>query len=159
MARKAKPLDQLSPAYRARIERAMQRGLSRSQARGHPKKGELKASEIKQRQRAPTPPAPKRSRGGRGAAPFVPAVYHRKDRVGKAAEIDVSKIMSESQQQTYNKLVKAGKPKAAKVYALSEVYGVPQLAGGLQWDDEFPYDDYEDWEDIPDYDDDYAAED
>ena len=43
MARR-KPLHELSPAYRRRVERGMARGLSRSQARGHPKTGELPAS-------------------------------------------------------------------------------------------------------------------
>src|SRR5215218_5983900 len=39
-----KPLHELSPAYRRRVERGMERGLSRSQARGHPKVGETPAS-------------------------------------------------------------------------------------------------------------------
>lgn len=43
MARR-KPLHELSPAYRRRIERGMARGLSRSQARGHPKTGESPTS-------------------------------------------------------------------------------------------------------------------
>ena len=43
MARR-KALHELSPAYRRRIERGMARGLSRSQARGHPKAGETPAS-------------------------------------------------------------------------------------------------------------------
>src|SRR5215208_2791429 len=43
MARR-KALHELSPAYRRRIERGMARGLSRSQARGHPKAGEAPAS-------------------------------------------------------------------------------------------------------------------
>src|SRR3954452_6772594 len=42
----AKPLDELSPAYRKRIERGMARGLSRSQARGHAKAGESPVSGI-----------------------------------------------------------------------------------------------------------------
>lgn len=43
MARR-KPWDELSPAYRRRIEWGLSRGLSRSQARGHPKTGEPPAS-------------------------------------------------------------------------------------------------------------------
>jgi hypothetical protein len=140
--------------YRWRIERGIQRGFSRDQARGHPGKNKLSIKQIQERQQAPVPPIPKRETG----TATIRAVYYRRDRVGKAAEIDVSKIMTKSQQQKYNKLIKAGKRKAAKVYALSEVYGVPQLAGGLEWIENFPYDDY-DWYDIPDYDDTYTAED
>ncbi len=40
MARRLKPLHALSPAYRRRIERGLARGASRSQARGHPGRGE-----------------------------------------------------------------------------------------------------------------------
>ncbi len=43
MARR-KLLSELSPAYRRRVEKGMARGLSRSQARGHPKVGEVPAS-------------------------------------------------------------------------------------------------------------------
>ncbi len=43
MARR-KPLHELSPAYRRRIERGMARGLTRSQARGHARAGEASAS-------------------------------------------------------------------------------------------------------------------
>ncbi len=43
MARE-KPLDELSPDYRKRIERGMGRGLSRSQSRGHRKAGERAVS-------------------------------------------------------------------------------------------------------------------
>ena len=39
-----KPLHELSSSYRRRIERGMARGLSRSQARGHPRVGEASAS-------------------------------------------------------------------------------------------------------------------
>lgn len=44
-----KPLDQLSPAYRRRIERGLAAGLSRSQARGHPRtdRGERSVSDIR----------------------------------------------------------------------------------------------------------------
>ena len=41
-----KPLDQLSPAYRQRIERNLAKGLTRSQARGHTKKSELAPKDI-----------------------------------------------------------------------------------------------------------------
>lgn len=46
MARR-KPLSELSPQYRRRIERAEARGLARSQARGHAKAGESPASGIR----------------------------------------------------------------------------------------------------------------
>jgi hypothetical protein len=44
-----KPLSQLSPAHRRRRERGIARGLSPSQAGGHPKKGELSVSELKRK--------------------------------------------------------------------------------------------------------------
>lgn len=40
---KQKPLNQLSPTYRKRIESALARGLTRNQARGHAKSTELPA--------------------------------------------------------------------------------------------------------------------
>jgi hypothetical protein len=48
MPRKPKPLEELSPAYRRRIERGLARGFSRSQARGHARvsKGELPISAV-----------------------------------------------------------------------------------------------------------------
>jgi hypothetical protein len=44
MARQPKPVDELSPAYRRRIERGMGRGMTRSEARGHPRVGESRAT-------------------------------------------------------------------------------------------------------------------
>lgn len=48
MARRPKPLEELSPAYRRRIERGLALGLTRSQARGHPRSGEPSLTELKQ---------------------------------------------------------------------------------------------------------------
>jgi hypothetical protein len=60
MARR-KPLDQLSPAYRRRIESAERRGLSRSEARGHGPQGSeysRRTSEKAVRMRSQDPYAP-----------------------------------------------------------------------------------------------------
>jgi len=42
----AKPRSEWSPRYRARIEAAERKGLTKAQARGHPGKGERPASEV-----------------------------------------------------------------------------------------------------------------
>lgn len=47
MAFQRKPLSELSPAYRARIERAEAKGFTRSQARGHAKSTELPITIVK----------------------------------------------------------------------------------------------------------------